>query len=94
MIGSGSEYFFNLKKRAIVRRMIHPKYDSSNLDYDAGVVKVETPFVVSAVEKPIALVAANEHPPTWNVSISGWGKNNVSAHSSGIFVKSVLKMCS
>jgi len=87
MIGSGSEYLSSLEKRAVVRRMKHPKYDSSTNDYDVGVVKVETPFVVSAVQKPIALVDAEEEPLTRAVFLSGWGLNDVSAHSPGIFIK-------
>jgi len=87
MIGSGSEYFLSLEKRAVVRTTTHPKFDSSTDDYDVGIVKVETPFVVSAVQKPIALVDAGEYPLTKAVVVSGWGHNDVSAHSPGIFFK-------
>jgi len=52
-------------------------------DYDAGVVNVEIPFVVSAVQKPIALVKAGEEAAAGEqVVVSGWGLNEVSSYYS------------
>ena len=81
MIGSGSENMPDLQKQAVVRNVAHPKYDSITLDYDVAVLKVATPFVVSDVRKPIALVKAGEEPADHEpVVVSGWGTNKVSVH--------------
>jgi len=80
MIGSGSENVSNLKLRAAVRSVWHAKFTLESLDYNVGVVKVATPFVVSAVEKPIALLRAGEEVAVGEpVVVSGWGLNEVSA---------------
>jgi len=87
-IGSGSKDVTALKKRDIVRFVEHPKYDSEVYDYDVAVVKVTTPFVVSAVEKPVALVEAGEYAAAGEpVVVSGWGINRVSAYFNGKFEK-------
>jgi len=79
LIGSGSENRTALEKRPVVRMVAHPKYDVRKDDYDVGVVKVATPFVVSAVRKPIALVAPGEDATAGEpVVVTGWGDTMVS----------------
>ena len=66
-----------------MRLVSHPKYYFMKYDYDAGVVNVEIPFVVSAVQKPIALVKAGEEAAAGEqVVVSGWGLNEVSSYYS------------
>jgi len=48
MIGSGSENKTATEKRAVVRKVKHPKYNVPKSDYDVGLVEVATPFVVSS----------------------------------------------
>jgi len=90
MIGSGSENLSNIQKHAVVRNEAHPKFYRRTFDYDVGVVKVATPFVLSDVRKPIALVKAGEEPADReSVVVSGWGTNRVSVHPSENFVNRV-----
>jgi len=80
MIGSGSESLTALEIHRVVRKVVHPKFDRTKYDYDAGVVKIATPLVVSAVRKPIALVKAGEEAAAGEpVVVSGWGSTEVSA---------------
>ena len=61
----------------------HPKFNVAKYDYDAGVAKVESPFVVSAFRKLIALVKAGEDAAAGEqVVVTGWGRNVVSYNSS------------
>ena len=93
-IGSGSENLLTQEKRAVEKIVIHPKFSEETLDYDVAVVKVASPFVPSAVQKPIALVNPGEEPAAGEpVVVSGWGRNKVSVHSAGNFVESVLQVC-
>jgi len=94
-IGSGSENMLNLEKRGVVRSVGHPKYNRPKFDYDVGVLKVATPFVVSEVQKPIALVEAGEDAATREpVVVSGWGINRVSicVYPPGNFVESQVQV--
>jgi len=78
-IGSGSENQTALEKRSVLRRVVHPKYNTHTHDYDVGVVEVATPFIMSPVRKPIALVKGGEDPAAGErVVVSGWGYNLVS----------------
>jgi len=93
-IGSGSENIAALEKRAVVRMVTHPKHDDRKKDYDAGVVKVATPFVVSAVHKPIALVAAGEDATAGEpVVVTGWGDTLVSLNSKFFTILSKQDSC-
>jgi len=66
-----------------VRFVSHPKYNVIKYDYDAGVLKVEIPFGVSAVQKLIALVKAGEEAAAGEQAVvSGWGYNKVSSYYS------------
>jgi len=78
-IGSGSEDMRTLETRPVVRSVAHPKYNRITIDYDAGVVKVATPFVKSDIRKPIALVKVGEEAGKGEFAVvSGWGMNRVS----------------
>ena len=69
-----------LEKSDLVRSKSQPKYSIPQDDYDVGAVHVATPFVISAVPKPIALVKAGEEAAAQEpVVVSGWGVNQVSA---------------
>jgi len=88
MIGSGSEYYPSLEKRAVVRIVEHPKYDRPKHDYDAGIAKVAYPFVFSNVRKPIALVAVGEEAVAGEpVVVSGWGLTQVSEYFNTFVLK-------
>lgn len=82
-IGSGSENMLNVEKTAVVQCTAHPKHSMLTMDYDVGVAKVATPFVVSDVRKPITLMKAGEEPAAHEpVVVSGWGTNSVSVYPS------------
>jgi len=90
MIGSGSVNVTALITRPVVRSVAHPKYHRKRYDFDVGVVKVEFPFIVSPVRKPIALVKAGEDPAAGEpVVVAGWGINDVSIICSRNFVHNV-----
>jgi len=89
-LGSGSEDIFALEERDVERAVANPKYNKSTYDYDVGIVKVATPFVVSAVRKPVALVKAGEEAAGGEpVVVSGWGVAEVSVYCSRSFVSIV-----
>ena len=67
-----------LEKRAVEQIVAHPQFDMEVYEYDAAIVKVATPFVVSAVTRPVALVKAGEEAAGGEpVVVSGWGSNRV-----------------
>jgi len=79
LVGSGGEKRSALERRTVVRMVAHPKYDRPKHDYDAGIIKVATPFEESAVRKPIALVAVGEEASAGEpVVVTGWGDTMVS----------------
>jgi len=80
-----------MKLRYVVRHLKHPKFDNDNgLDYDVGVAKVKTPFLMNAIEKPVPLVRAGEDPdPGEHAIVSGWGDNRVSAYFLRSFVNTM-----
>jgi len=53
-VGSGSAIITAVEEHAVVRMVAHPKFDWLKHDYDAGIAKLKTPLVESAVQKPIA----------------------------------------
>jgi len=78
--------------RAIVRSVAHPKFNKKTIDYDAGVVKVATPFVESDIRKPVALVKVGEEAAAGEpVVVSGWGVSPVSAPSPGTLSVNVVQ---
>jgi len=82
-IGSCSENMTMtaLETHALARIVKHPKFNETTiLEWDAGIVKLETPVVESAVRKPNALVAAGEVGAAGEPNVvSGWGDTKASA---------------
>jgi len=67
--------------RSVVRKVAHPKYNDFQplYDYDVGVVQVKTPFDMSAVERPIALVKVGEEAAAGEQAVTtGYGHSRVS----------------
>ena len=80
-IGSASNDRTDMVLRRVVR---YPKWDDFEplYDYDVGVTQVKTPFDMSAVERPIALVKVGEEAAAGEQAvITGYGHSRVSTFS-------------
>jgi len=83
-IGSASNDSFDMVLRRAVRSVAHPEYDdfSEYCDYNVGVTHVRTPFDMSAVERPIALVNVGEVAAAGEQGvITGYGFSRVGTSS-------------
>jgi len=83
-IGSASSDSYNMVLRATGRSVLHPKSKEWGwlYDYNVGVTQVKTPFDMSAVERPIALVNVGEVAAAGEqVVITGYGRNRVGTSS-------------
>jgi len=83
-IGSASNDSYDMVLREAVRSVPHPKWDEWNdyYDYNVGVTQVRTPFDMSAVERPIALVNVGEVAAAGEQGvITGYGNSRVGTSS-------------
>lgn len=57
----------------------NPLYNSSNVDYDVAIIRLETPINFDVNSSPIEIT--NEEPaPGVNVVVTGWGTVEVSIY--------------
>jgi len=58
----------------IEKIVIHPKYGSSDYDFDVAVLKVKTPFTFNDNVQPIELYQTADVPTGGKAQTSGWGR--------------------
>ena len=83
-IGSASSDSYNMVLRSALRSVPHPKWNEWNklCDYNVGVTQVRTPFDMSAVESPIALVNVGEVVAAGEQAVvTGYGESRVGTSS-------------